>query len=47
MNCASKNITSRAEVQNVDYLINEGKRLWDQRIDPSAFEKAEHFINCL
>ena len=45
MNCASKNIPSRAEVQNVDYLINEGKRLWDQRIDPSAFEKAEHFIN--
>ena len=45
MNCASKNIPSRAEVQNVDYLINEGKRLWDQRIDSSAFEKAEHFIN--
>ena len=36
---------SSAEVQNVDYLFNEGERLWDQRIDPSAFEKAEHFIN--
>ena len=45
MNCASNSTPSKSGVQNIDYLINEGKRLWDQRIDPSAFEKAEHFIN--
>ena len=45
ISCASNSKPSSAEVQNVDYLINEGKRLWDQRIDSSAFKKAEHFIN--
>ena len=45
MSCASNSIPSKPGIQNIDYLINEGKRLWDQRITPSAFEKAEHFIN--
>ena len=45
INCASNNLPSKAKVQNVDYLINEGKLLWDQRIDSLAFRRVEHFIN--
>ena len=44
MSCASNSIPSSAEVQNVDYLITEGKRLWIKEYS-SAFKKAEHFIN--
>ena len=43
--CTTNNIHPQAKVQNIDYLIDQGKLLWDQRIDSLALNKAEHFIN--
>ena len=43
-NCSGKNIKSQSKTQNIDYLIEQGNQLWDQRIDSLAFNKAEHFI---
>ena len=45
INCARNNVQPTAKIQNIDYLINQGKILWDQRIDSLALKKAEHFIN--
>ena len=45
INCTTNNFHSNAKVQNVDYLVKQGKLLWDQRIDSVALDKAEHFIN--
>ena len=45
INCAKSTIYSNAKVQSVDYLIKQGNLLWDQRIDPLAFDKAKHFIS--
>ena len=43
-NCSSNRIHNKANVKNIDYLIDKGNQLWEQRIDSTAFNKAEHFI---
>ena len=45
INCTTNNIRPKAKIQNIDYLIEQGKLLWDQRLDSLALDKAEHFIN--
>ena len=44
-NCAGTDPPDKANVQNVDYLIEQGKILWEQRTDPVSLSKAEHFIH--
>ena len=45
MDCSS-NLSSRGtSKQNVDYLIEQGKKLWEQRTDPISFNKAAHFLS--
>ena len=45
INCTTNSVRSKAKIQNIDYLIDQGKLLWDQRLDSLALDKAEHFIN--
>jgi hypothetical protein len=45
LNCAGANYQSHAKVQNVDFLIEQGKLNWEQRSDSLALKKAEHFIS--
>ena len=45
INCTTSSIRPDAKIQNIDYLIEQGKLLWDQRLDSLALNKAEHFIN--
>jgi len=44
-NCAGTDPPDKANDQNVDYLIEQGKILWEQRTDPVSLNKAEHFIH--
>ena len=44
-NCAGTDPPDKATDQNVDYLIEQGKILWEQRTDPASHNKAEHFID--
>ena len=30
INCTTKSVHSKAKVQNIDYLIDQGELLWDQ-----------------
>jgi len=45
LNCAGTNPPVKATDQNVDYLIEQGKTLWEQRTDQGSLNKAEHFIH--
>ncbi len=45
INCTTNSLHPQAKVQNIDYLVDQGKLLWDQRIDSLALDKSEHFIN--
>ena len=45
LSCINTGITKKASPQNVDYLIDEGKLLWEQRSNLSSLDKANHFIS--
>ena len=45
LSCINTGITKKASPQNVDYLIDEGKLLWEQRSNLSSLDKANHMNN--
>ena len=43
--CSSQKIElDYAQSQNIDFLIAQAKMLWEQRSDPTAVKKANHFL---
>ncbi len=45
MDCSGTRIPSASKEQNIDYLIDKGKKYWEQRSDSISLDNAEHFIS--
>ena len=43
--CKGPDLQLESSKQNVDYLIEQGQILWEQRTDKVAMDKAAHFIS--
>ena len=43
--CIGPDLQLESSKQNVDYLIEQGQILWEQRTDKVAADKAAHFIS--
>lgn len=45
LDCSGTRIPSASKEQNIDYLIDKGKKYWEQRSDSISLDNAEHFIS--